>query len=136
MQGLQSVVATAGPSRCCPPFTGNPPVPATNNIAENPLGMERVKQRISGCHRSMEGAISHTIIRTVPATARRQGWNMPDTLHKPSPELEVDLPVQAPGQDLSGLPGNHKPVTSNHHHMYHWHEQCHCIGCHSCLNCY
>ncbi|MCY4308342.1 MAG: hypothetical protein OXC57_08740 [Rhodobacteraceae bacterium] len=32
---------------------------------------------------------------------RRQGWNMPDTLRKPSPELEasleVDLPVQVPG---------------------------------------
>jgi len=83
------------------PFTGNPPVPATNNIAELDLGMEKVKQRISGCHRSMEGAINRTIIRTVPATARRQGWNMPDTLRKPFLELEapleVDLPVQAPG---------------------------------------
>ena len=55
------------------PFTRNPPVPATNNIAENDLGMEKVKQRISGCHRSMEGAINRTIIRTVPATAHRAG---------------------------------------------------------------
>ena len=82
-------------------FAGNPPVPATNHIAELDLGMERVKQRISGCHRSMEEAINRTIIRTVMATARRQGWNMLDTLRKSSSELEapleIDLPVQAPG---------------------------------------
>jgi len=120
-------------------FTRNPPVPVTNNIAELDLGMEKVKQRISGCHRSMEGAINRTIIRTVPATARRQCWNMPDTLRKPSPELEapleVDLPIQAPGQDLSGLPGNHEPATGEHHHMNHWHRWCHCIGGHYCINC-
>ena len=49
-------------------FTRNPPVPATNNIAELDLGMEKVKQGYSGYHCGMEGAISRTIIRTVPAT--------------------------------------------------------------------
>ena len=82
-------------------FTRNPLVPATNNIAELDLRMEKVKQKISGCHRSMEGAINRTIIRTVLATARKQGWNMLDTLRKSSSELEaslkVDIPVQAPG---------------------------------------
>ena len=82
-------------------FTRNPLVPATNNLAELALRMEKVKQKISGCHRSMEGAINRTIIRTVLATARKQGWNVLDTLRKPSSELEalleVDIPVQAPG---------------------------------------
>ncbi|MCY4183829.1 MAG: transposase [Rhodobacteraceae bacterium] len=82
-------------------FTRNPPVPATNNIAELDLGMEKVRQRISGCHRSMEEAINRTIIRTVPATARKQGWNMLDTLRKSPPELKaslvVDILVQASG---------------------------------------
>ena len=82
-------------------FTRNPLVPATNNSAELDLRMEKVKQKISGCHRSMEGAINRTIIRTVLATARKQGWNMLDTLRKPSSELEaslqVDIPAQAPG---------------------------------------
>ena len=82
-------------------FTRNPPVPATNNITELDLEMEKVRQKISGYHRSMEGAINRAIIKTVPATACRQRWNMPDTLRRSSPEpiasLEVDLPMQAPG---------------------------------------
>lgn len=82
-------------------FTRNPLVPATNNMAELAIRMEKVQQKISGSFRSRQGAVNRTIIRTVLATARKQGWNMLETLRKPSSELEaslrVDLPVQAPG---------------------------------------
>ena len=82
-------------------FTRNPLVPATNNMAELAIRMEKVQQKISGSFRSRQGAVNRTIIRTVLATARKQGWNMLETLRKPSSELEaslkVDIPVQAPG---------------------------------------
>ena len=82
-------------------FTRNPLVPATNNMAELAIRMEKVQQKISGSFRSRQGAINRTIIKTVLATARKQDWNMLETL-RASPEdlverLVVDIPVQAPG---------------------------------------
>ncbi len=82
-------------------FTRNLQVPATNNMAELAVRMEKVQQKISGSFRSRQRAINRTLIRTVLATARKQGWNMLETL-RASPEdlvdrLEVDIPVQAPG---------------------------------------
>ena len=78
-------------------FTRNLQVPATNTMAELAVRMEKVQQKISGSFRSRQGAL----IQTVLATARKQGWNMLETL-RTSPEylverLEVDIPVQAPG---------------------------------------
>ncbi len=82
-------------------FSRNPQVPATNNMAELAVRMEKVQQKISGSFRSRQGAINRTLIRTVLATARKQGWNMLETL-RTAPEdivdrLQVDIPVQAPG---------------------------------------
>ena len=80
-------------------FTRNPLVPATNNMAELAIRMEKVQQKISGSFRSRQGAVNRTIIKTVLATARKQDWNILETLRKSSSELEaslrVDLPVQA-----------------------------------------
>ena len=70
-------------------------------MAELAVRMEKVQPKISGRFRSRQGAINRTLIRTVLATARKQGWNMLETL-RASPEylgdrLVVDIPVQAPG---------------------------------------
>ena len=68
-------------------FVQNPQVPPTNNMAEQYLRFAKVEQKISGCHRSMEGAINGTIIRSVLATARKRGWNLLDTLRSSPGEL-------------------------------------------------
>ena len=87
--------------------------------------MEKVQQKISGSFHSRPGAISRTIIRTVLATARKQNWNILETL-RASPEdlverLVVDIPVQAPGKNPFEWLGNRKPVTNDHHHVSPWH---------------
>ena len=82
-------------------FTRNPQDPATNNMAELAVRMEKVPQKISGSFHSGQGAINRTIIRTVLATARKQDWTMQETL-RASPDdfverIVVDIPVQASG---------------------------------------
>ncbi len=72
-------------------FTVNPEVPPTNNLAEQGVRPEKVQQKISGSFRSRSGATNRTIIRTVLATARKQGWNMLDTLRRSPHELSAAL---------------------------------------------
>ncbi len=61
-------------------FLTNPAVPFTNNQAEQDLRMMKVKQKISGSFRTETGAQTFAILRTVLSTARKQGWNILDTL--------------------------------------------------------
>jgi transposase len=42
--------------------------------------MMKLRQKISGGFRSQEGAKDFAIIRSVLSTARKQGWNMLQTL--------------------------------------------------------
>ena len=72
-------------------FTVDPRVPPTNNVAEQGVRPEKVQQKISGSFRSRSGATNRTIIRTVLATARKQGWNMLDTLRRSPHELSAAL---------------------------------------------
>ncbi len=72
-------------------FTMDPRVPPTNNLAEQGVRPEKVQQKISGSFRSRSGATNRTIIRTVLATARKQGWNMLDTLRRSPHELSAAL---------------------------------------------
>ena len=55
-------------------------VPFTNNLAEQALRMMKVKMKISGAFRTFKGAADFAALRSVVATARKQGWNILHTL--------------------------------------------------------
>ena len=61
-------------------FLTDPDVPFTNNQAEQDGRMMKVKQKISGGFRSDDGANTFVINRTVISTAKKQGWNVLQTL--------------------------------------------------------
>ncbi len=72
-------------------FLTNPDVPFTNNQAERDIRMMKLKQKISGSFRTEGGAINFAILRSVLSTARKQGWNILDTLIKPAAILAQEL---------------------------------------------
>lgn len=61
-------------------FLTDPTVPFTNNLAEQDGRMMKVQQKISGGFRSEGGAKDFATIRSVLSTARKQGWDLLDTL--------------------------------------------------------
>ena len=55
-------------------------VPFTNNLAEQDIRMMKLRMKISGGFRSTKGAHVFATVRSVISTARKQRWNILDTL--------------------------------------------------------
>ena len=55
-------------------------VPFTNNLAERDGRMMKLRQKISGGFRSAQGAEDFATIRSLLSTARKQNWDLLQTL--------------------------------------------------------
>ena len=72
-------------------FLTDPDVPFTNNEAEHDLRMMKLRQKISGGFRSEQGAEDFATLRSVITTARKQGWNIIETLMMPADQIIATL---------------------------------------------
>lgn len=61
-------------------FVSDLSVPFTNNLGERAIRMPKVKQKISGCFRTVDGAKNFAIIRSYLDTLHKQGHNLLDAL--------------------------------------------------------
>jgi transposase len=66
-------------------------VPFTNNLAEQDGRKMKLRQKFSGGFRSEDGAKDFAVIRSVLSTARKQGWNMLQTLTGAPARLITDI---------------------------------------------
>ena len=55
-------------------------VPFSNNLAEQDIRMIKIRLKISGCFRTLQGARQFARIRSYISTARKQAWNILDAI--------------------------------------------------------
>ena len=72
-------------------FLHDATVPFTNNQAERDARMMKLRQKISGGFRSLEGAMDFALIRSFFSTAKKQGWNIIDALTRDPSNLAKSL---------------------------------------------
>jgi transposase len=72
-------------------FLHDPAVPFTNNQAERDGRMMKLRQKISGGFRSLEGATDFAVIRSFLSTAKKQGWAIIEALAQNPSELARSL---------------------------------------------
>ena len=72
-------------------FLSDSEVPFTNNEAERDLRMMKLCQKIFGGFRSEQGARDFATLRSVITTARKQGWNIIDSLMQPPDQIISNL---------------------------------------------
>ena len=72
-------------------FLTDPRVPFTNNLAERDGRMMKLRQKISGGFRSDDGAKDFAVIRSLLSTARKQGWDILQTLTADPERLIAEL---------------------------------------------
>src|SRR6478609_4812904 len=74
-------------------FLTDPGVPFSNNLVEQDGRMMKLRQKISGGFRSMEGAMEFAVVRSLLSTARKQGWDILQTLNANPDSLIANLRV-------------------------------------------
>ena len=72
-------------------FLTDPRVPFTNNLVERDGRMMKLRQKISGGFRSEAVAEDFAVIRSLLSTARKQGWDLLQTLTRDPKRLIADL---------------------------------------------
>jgi len=83
---------------CVLAFLIDPNVPFTNNQGEQDIRMIKVKQKISGCFRTLAGAQVFARIRSYLSTCRKQGRNLWEACHQVviGQPFMPDTPAAAP----------------------------------------
>ena len=74
-------------------FLSDPMVPFTDNLAERDGRMMKLRQKISGGFRSVDGAEDFAVIRSLLATARKQGWDLLQALTSRPDRLIAELQI-------------------------------------------
>jgi transposase len=74
-------------------FLSDPQVPFSNNLAEQDGRMMKLRQKISGGFRSHDGAKDFSVVRSLISTARKQRWDILQTLTRDPIQLIADLPI-------------------------------------------
>ena len=74
-------------------FLSDPTVPFTNNLAERDGRMMKLRQKISGGFRSVDGAEDFAVIRSLLSTARKQGWDILQALANRPDRLITEIQI-------------------------------------------